>query len=310
MATFYHDDHEPLPWKEGDDDAPEAVNRLSPVASRSNIEGELQKREYSLARGYSQRVPIDHDTEKEVVAVAQERMGMEAHIVSPVEPATATSPRTLWRQETEDFPTPGVDDTGKEAMDRRTHNGPTSDRRRILGMKRNVFIVVMTILVLLIVAGAIGGGVGGSLANKSQEPTKTSNNSGTSTTTGSASSYTTPAVSFLNNETWPKGGILAFQGFARFNFTGMATQIVTGDGGKDFAVDFPYDLHSYVWIPNNNNCCINFCTNSTKAGKIGYLCNPKMQHKTSQPLSRVFIWCSDVQNDETSDAKGCAVGST
>ena len=106
----------------------------------------------------------------------------------------------------------------------------------------------------------------------------------------------------LTNQTWTAGSIHSFQGFSRNNYTGQPTKVVTTEGGTDFS----FDIHSYIWIPNINNCCVNFCANSTKEGYIGYRCQATNQTDASESVARAFIWCQDSRSDKIAKDKGCS----
>jgi hypothetical protein len=127
--------------------------------------------------------------------------------------------------------------------------------------------------------------------------------SATSTTSSAAPTQT---VRFLNNQTWPNAYDFAFQGYSRENFTGAATEILTGDGGSSMGKDFQFDLHSYIWIQSISNCCVNFCANSTKQGYLGYRCTPVKKNESSVAVARAFVWCDDTHTDAMAEKKGCS----
>lgn len=85
----------------------------------------------------------------------------------------------------------------------------------------------------------------------------------------------------------------------------MSTPIFTGDGTKDFAADLQFDVHSFAWVPNYHGCCVNLCANSTRTGRIGFVCGRRKERATMRAVMRVFVWCADVQNGAISEEKGC-----
>lgn len=82
-------------------------------------------------------------------------------------------------------------------------------------------------------------------------------------------------------------GDFAFQGFASPNYTGNATEIYSQTG----FIDFPFDLISYVWLPNNTECCITFCRGTEN--KTGYWCDPRYQEEASGFFDRLMIGCDN-----------------
>ncbi|OAQ59477.1 hypothetical protein VFPPC_14779 [Pochonia chlamydosporia 170] len=290
--------------------APESVDMLSPLTVGSNI-GELQRQYQSQYRSTheqyqsSQRSPMAPDhTEKEAVLVGHDSTGL--HIV-PSEhkaeyPETVTTASPQIKPITKESATPAIPETKNHSLpaDRDGDGGiKKKDHRKILGFSRKVFIPLAVALVIII-AAAIGGGVGGAVASRKSDngasSSTTSSSSSTvpsstsSTPTSSTSSTTsasaTATIHFLNNQTWPKGDTFAFQGFSRDNFTGVASDIVTGDGGKEFGVDFKFDLHSYE-------------------GKVGWHCREVKKDQASGPVPRIKVWCDDTQSEAISDERGC-----
>ncbi|KAG6000465.1 hypothetical protein E4U21_005419 [Claviceps maximensis] len=335
MSTFY-DDSDELLRRKGSQDAPEAVNRHSPVASRSSIDGEL-RRQYSMRSAQWPVSPIDLDTAKEVVTglpmELKEATGSysthssERQAASPVIAMTAMSPRTIWQPETEDIMpfSPRIASIGastiisenvsrgedanndKDRADDGNGNGEedgTSSlrsaeskpdgQRKIIGMRRHVFWIVLAVLGLMAVIGAVAGGVGIALASKQKN-----------SATPSPPVVDPKDIQFLNNETWIRDDILAFQGFARPNFDGVASRIYVGDGTKAFAVNFPFDVYSFAWVPNFHHCCVNLCSNGTDAGRMSFVCGQMKQRVTTRPVSRVVVWCDDEQNAAVSGERGC-----
>ncbi|KAG6047647.1 hypothetical protein E4U17_007425 [Claviceps sp. LM77 group G4] len=340
MTTFYHDGDE-TPTRENSHDAPEAVNRLSPAATRSSIDGEL-RRQYSMRSVQWLGSPLDLDTEKEVVTCFPTESGEatrpqasnspERHVVSPIGTTENLSSTTPWRPATQPvyMPPASIENAGGggssgssgngngngngmprsknsalgDDMSKKDNSSPqdeqtATEKRTIMGMRRKIFWTVFTILALIIVAVAVAAGVGASLASKKKAKVPST----------SAPGIYTPSdphdIHFLNNETWTREGLLAFQAFARPNFGGVSSAIYTGDGTRDFGVDVQFDAHSFAWVPNSHRCCVNLCSNSTRAGRMGFVCGQRKQKVTMRAVARVFVWCNEVRNGLVSDEKGC-----
>lgn len=120
----------------------------------------------------------------------------------------------------------------------------------------------------------------------STSPTSTSSPSEASTTSTTSSSLPTPTVEFLNNQTGLMG--LAFQGFGEANYLGKPTDIIRTEG----FYDFDHDLKSYVWLPNNTDCCVTFCAD--KETSVGWRCQMRYRAKTEDGTGfpRINIWCT------------------
>ncbi|KAH0498139.1 hypothetical protein TgHK011_005411 [Trichoderma gracile] len=186
--------------------------------------------------------------------------------------------------------------------------GNSADKK-ILGLRKKAFWILVGIVLALVVAAAVGGGVGGGLASKekgdagsvdeasttssgaptstSPPPSSTTSSSRTSTSsTTSTSSSSSPTPTFLNNQT-TSGNTFAFQAFAAGKFLGNATAVIDDEGGTDLG----FEAHSYVWVPALTDCCITFCTNATSKGMVGWLCSQRKQPESSDPFRRVYVWC-------------------
>ncbi|KAL7823982.1 hypothetical protein V8C26DRAFT_384487 [Trichoderma gracile] len=186
-----------------------------------------------------------------------------------------------------------------------------SAEKKILGLRKKTFWILVGIVLALVVAAAVGGGVGGGLASKKEKgdagsvdeasttssgaPTSTSpppsstttSSSRTSTfSTTSTSTSSSPTPTFLNNQT-TSGNTFAFQAFAAGKFLGNATAVIDDEGGTDLG----FEAHSYVWVPALTDCCITFCTNATSKGMVGWLCSQRKQPESSDPFRRVYVWC-------------------
>ncbi|KAL3965313.1 hypothetical protein ACCO45_002317 [Purpureocillium lilacinum] len=294
----------------------------SPVTHVSNLEQEY-KRQYLERRAAEHPMVPNDDTAKEVMPFDE-----TAKVVVPSEmqhgqyPQTATS--TNYSAPWGDNSTT-VDDGHSEHHKRQPSTAagastiggrgagaslppPPSEKgggkKKILGMSRKGFLILLAVL-LIIVAAAVGGGVGGAVASTksksdSSAPAATSTTASASTTPTSTSATSssatpthTPAPIFLNNMTVPGNG-LAFQGFARDNFSGAYTDIVT----KEKGTDFEFDIHSYVWRPRLTSCCLSFCNNATNEGYVGYWCNERNQTSASSSFSRIFVWCGNDHSEK------------
>ncbi|KAJ6445299.1 hypothetical protein O9K51_00058 [Purpureocillium lavendulum] len=333
MAT-HHPQHGGWPDHDRDANAPEVAQLTSPSTAVPSFEREWQS-QYQQTRAAENPPLPSGDTAKEAYnldgdakyVVPMEVKAEYPETVTGTPTATATSPQMSvpWTPDSVRMqPIP----SGAVSPDKPHHDGnslaqtpqpgpdpekeETKDKQKILGMSRKAFLILIVVLIIVI-AAAVGGGVGGAVAssNKSKAdaatPTSSSSPSSTTAPSSTTSSATTtsssePLPTLLTNETWPKGPKYAFQGFSRSNYTGQPTKIVTSEGGTDFS----FDLHSYIWIPNINNCCVNFCANSTKEGYIGYRCTEYNQTESSDPIARAFVWCQDKRSDEISKEKGCS----
>ncbi|TFB04371.1 hypothetical protein CCMA1212_003849 [Trichoderma ghanense] len=256
------------------DESPQALSRLEAEYKRKYLDGDAAPQTV---------IPKDMDTAKIAVAGG-----------SPYEVTTPDGTR--------------VDVEGAGTTTTTTGKGA---ERRILGLRKRTFWIVVGILLALVVAAAVGGGVGGGLASKKEKggaspveeasstssgaPTSTSplpsstTGSSTSTSPSTTTSTTTsssPTPTFLNNQT-TSGNTFAFQAFAADKFLGNATAVIDDEGGTDLG----FEAHSYVWLPSLTDCCITFCTNATSKGMVGWLCSQRKQPESSDPFKRVYVWC-------------------
>ncbi|KAG5990702.1 hypothetical protein E4U54_004041, partial [Claviceps lovelessii] len=213
MSSNYNDSNERLA-RESILDAPEAANRLTPLASRTSIDNEL--RQYPMRSSQWLASPMDLDTDKEVVALPMDSVSPTyphstnspaRHAVSPVATMAAMSPTSIWRPATadilplssrgasastarSDYASIGEEDVimnrdnendqvvdGYEDEDE--HRGGTqraspanpneNEQRKIMGMRRKVFWIVLAVLALILVLAAIAGGIGSLLASKASK---------------------------------------------------------------------------------------------------------------------------------------------
>ncbi|KAG5915119.1 hypothetical protein E4U42_000147 [Claviceps africana] len=353
MFTSYSDSDE-MHVQEVSQDAPKGVNRPSPMPTRSSIDYEL-RRQYSMRSAQWRASPSDLDTNKEVVASQPMDSGDRSsnqstrtstrQVVSPIPTMAALSPTTMWRPDTGHVmpESPGIvsvvgkhtSETFAEDEDANRDRGdaqsmlPSSpnEKRKIMGMKKNLFWAIITALAVVVIIATIAGVLGSLLASKrntgassppvingthptSGTPTHSSAVKSTSATPTPTPTPTTPdadKMEFLHNQTWSRTDMAAFQGFARPNFGGVASRIFVGDGTKDFAVNFPFDVHSFAWVPNFRHCCVNLCHNATETGRTALICGqtPRMEPVTLQAVSRAVMWCDDGQKGGSPKDRGC-----
>ncbi|KAL2018430.1 hypothetical protein VTK56DRAFT_849 [Thermocarpiscus australiensis] len=271
---------------------PEVVPDSSPEAVAAQQRFFVEQGKYPAYFDNAPKLPHEQDTQGQYGAYGQQWAGTG-------DPASAVSPNSSvpWQP----FP-PGGDD--------QTHVGSEPEpERRICGLRRRLFIIVAVIIAVVVIAAAVGGGVGGSMkaregsgASEAVESGATSSSispSGTSSTpttsspssTSSTSSAPSPTISFLNNQTDPRPGF-AFQGFSEKNFEGNATAILRDEGFHDLGLN----AWSYVWLPNNTDCCVTFCANQTTS--TGYRCDMWHRNASSSSFSRVSLWCGRNTNIE------------
>ncbi|KAK4085853.1 hypothetical protein VFPBJ_10723 [Purpureocillium lilacinum] len=323
--------HEGGPNHDRDANAPEVMQLSSPATNVPSLEREWQS-QYQQTRAAEHPPLPTGDTAKEAVINTDDKyvVPMEVKAEYPeTATATATSPQMSvpWTPDSEhmqhvnsDVISPNTPHEARGVAPDPPPPGSDAEKEepkakgKILGMSRKAFLILIVVLIIII-AAAVGGGVGGAVAssNKSKSDAATTSSSSSavpsstptpSTTSSSATATSTsePLPTLLTNQTWPAGPIHAFQGFSRNNYTGQPTKVVTTEGGTDFS----FDIHSYIWIPNINNCCVNFCANSTKQGYIGYRCPATNQTDASESVARVFIWCQDSRSDKIAKDKGCS----
>ncbi|KAG5989544.1 hypothetical protein E4U43_004478 [Claviceps pusilla] len=99
--------------------------------------------------------------------------------------------------------------------------------------------------------------------------------------------------------------MVALQGFARPYFNGVASRIYVGDGSKAFAVNFPFDVYSFAWVPSLHRCCVNLCSNGTQTGLQSFVCAQKNERVTTSAVARMVVWCDETQTAAVANARGC-----
>ena len=214
----------------------------------------------------------------------------------------ASSPQ-LWAPESLHSATPAT-----AAATLSTSEPPQTPKpeRTICGLKRRTFFIVAGIISIILLGAIVGGAVGGTVSKKSSEAATaeaqsasrhTTTSSAAATATSAATSTSAPTSSTasnsqpkptqlatLNNGTAPHRG-LAFQGFSLTSYLGDATPIIQEEGFYDLNIT----AMSYVWLPDDTNCCLTFCANKTTA--TGWWCNPRYRPEASGGIPRVYIWC-------------------
>lgn len=182
---------------------------------------------------------------------------------------------------------------------------PPKDERTIWGLRRRTFFILAGIISIILLAAIIGGAVGGTVTKKSSDSasaeaqsasqqtasssTKPAATTSQTTTTSSAPSSTSsqPTSTLaptLNNSTAPRRG-LAFQAFQLTSYLGTASSIIQEEGFHDLNMT----AKSYVWMRDDTDCCLTFCTNKTSAS--GYWCDTRYRPDASEGFARVSIWC-------------------
>ncbi|KAK0740347.1 hypothetical protein B0T18DRAFT_417774 [Schizothecium vesticola] len=178
--------------------------------------------------------------------------------------------------------------------------------RTICGLKRRTFFIVAGIISIILLGAIVGGAVGGTVSKKSSEtataeaqsasrqtttpsaaataPSAATSTSPSTSSTASTSQPKPTQLATLNNDTAPHRG-LAFQGFSLTSYLGDATPIIQEEGFYDLNIT----AMSYVWLPDDTNCCLTFCANKTTA--TGWWCNTRYRPEASGGIPRVYIWC-------------------
>ncbi|KAK3903582.1 hypothetical protein C8A05DRAFT_32685 [Staphylotrichum tortipilum] len=286
----------PPPTPRGEQVLPEVVPDSSPEAAQQRYFAETDK--YPAYYDNAPKLPHDgtYSPGQEYYQPQQRWVGAEGQFVSAISPNSSVP----WQS----FP---------DGDDQRTYVGsePAPEpEKRICGLRKRLFIIIAAIVGVVVVAAAVGGGVGGAMASKgnnsaaaaetsSASSSASSSISATSTgatrtkasSTSSTSSAATPTISFLNNQTDPSTfERFAFQAYSGANMTGKATPVYRDEGFYDFG----FNAVSYIWLPNNTNCCITYCESKTKA--TGYWCDLRRRNETSEPFPRLSIWCGRGSN--------------
>ncbi|KAK0744557.1 hypothetical protein B0T21DRAFT_407646 [Apiosordaria backusii] len=197
-------------------------------------------------------------------------------------PVSALSPDSSSPWET-------VSPIGKEEL----YVGPqqNEEKKRICGLGKRTFIIVL-VAVIVLIGAAVGGSVAGVMkARHDSSPTFT-----TTPTTNKTSSEG-PAASSLDDET-PNLGFM-FQAWKDPEYQGNKTRVYVEEG----FYDFPFMAWSYIWYPNNTDCCLTFCASQTNHTPTGWWCDHRRRPKTDRSFGRVNIWCGRGSN--TSNQKKC-----
>ncbi|KAK4245109.1 hypothetical protein C7999DRAFT_16653 [Corynascus novoguineensis] len=174
--------------------------------------------------------------------------------------------------------------------DQSTYVGTEPEReKRICGLRRRVFGIVVLVLGIIILAAAIGGGVGGAMASRNRSE---SDSSTSGTPTQSSTTSASPTSSFNPDPTLFQH--FEFRAWSEPNFKGEASEVYREEG----FYDLPFNLTSWVWATHKTDCCVSFCLDENTYGG-GYRCDSTRRSKTAGGVgySRVSLWCGD-RNDE------------
>ncbi|KAK3291116.1 uncharacterized protein B0H64DRAFT_42703 [Chaetomium fimeti] len=196
------------------------------------------------------------------------------------------------------------------ADDQQTYVGSEPEtEKRICGLRKRLFIIIAVIVGIVVVVAAVGGGVGGAMAARQTDeaaPAETSSaaestSSAASTTasgetgTSTTSSAPSPSITNLNDQVDPRiFEKFAFQGWAKNNYTGNATEVLLEPGFYDLDIN----VVSYYWVTNKTDCCVTFCKDHEETG--GFKCDSVRQNATQDQtgFSRVSLWCGNRLNEE------------
>lgn len=185
----------------------------------------------------------------------------------------------------------------------RSHIDEKAEERTICGLRRRIFFLLVG-LALLVIGGSVGGGLGAAYGRNNPTSLQTAvdpaatagpTNGGSggsgiypNSTTPTGTKAPPPRPSFLNNQTKPEPGY-AFQAFSDYHYNGNATRVYQRP--DESWIDLPFPALSYVWFPNNTDCCVTFCVNLTFAG--GFWCQDRRQPESSGPFPRIWIGCGE-----------------
>ncbi|KAL2158781.1 hypothetical protein VTH06DRAFT_3973 [Thermothelomyces fergusii] len=160
--------------------------------------------------------------------------------------------------------------------------------RRICGLRRRTFGILIVVLGVIVLAAAIGGGVGGAMASRSER--KHGSPSETPTQTATVSSAP-PSPTFLNNQSDPSAfEHFQFQGFSKADFDGEFSDPIKEEGFYDFS----FNITSYVWETKKTDCCVTFCRDANTWGHA-FRCDSIRRGRVDDPdgFPRVSLWCGD-----------------
>ncbi|KAF1808343.1 hypothetical protein P152DRAFT_452921 [Eremomyces bilateralis CBS 781.70] len=173
--------------------------------------------------------------------------------------------------------------------------GKPKAKRPILGMKRNVFWLVLIVVALVVVGAAIGGGVGGSIAAKSPKPAPSSaaaNSTESSSASSSASLSASPSSTSSSSSAaptlavqspqWPAANFsLAL--YDEANYSGINANV---PGAGIFVL--PFMGESYIFTPRTSGCCVRFCLNDKD---VGWRCQETWKDRASSLIDKVVVGC-------------------
>ncbi|KAL2264334.1 hypothetical protein VTK26DRAFT_6577 [Humicola hyalothermophila] len=283
---------------------PEVVPDSSPEAYTGNPPYYAQQQEKYPAY-YDNAPKLPHDPYSPVSKVSHPAVpGMQQIPGSPYhappsvsgDPVSAFSPNSSvpWQRL----------DSSAGADDQRTYvNSEPEQEKRIFGLRRKIFLIIVGVLAVVIIAAAVGGGVGAAMRSRdgdddssSSEPAETAAATSSASETSSTSSPTSTATSTTTSSTpSPTSEILTndmleneefgFQAFSGENFTGKRSPIYKQEGRYDFG----FDAQSYLWYTKNWACCHTYCADEKTA--TGYYCSRRVRNSTDNTFPRVAIWC-------------------
>lgn len=96
---------------------------------------------------------------------------------------------------------------------------------------------------------------------------------------------------FLNNQTYSLPG-LAFQAFSGTDYVGNVSDVARDE---DFLI-LLFAANSYVWLPDDTDCCITFCSDGSMA--VGWWRDERHQKDASSAFTRVWIGCGSSAHAE------------
>ncbi|PKS09154.1 hypothetical protein jhhlp_003768 [Lomentospora prolificans] len=210
-------------------------------------------------------------------------------------------------------PGSGVQDVGSQPPSTK------DDGRRICGLKRKIFFIILA-LILVVIAVAVGGGVGGAAAaknkaEKASEEAEAADDSSTPSVTAdtaentaSRASTTSPSTTSAPTKTSASTSasatttssesifdlVYSFEAHSGTEYTGRST-VLRGEPGF---IDLPFNVTSYKWDPNKSDCCITFCQGNSKS--VGWRCTKFDREVSTAPFDRLFIGCGKDAAEENS----------
>ncbi|KAK4153809.1 hypothetical protein C8A00DRAFT_14997 [Chaetomidium leptoderma] len=278
---------------------PEVVPDSSPEAAPQRFYMETDK--YPALYDTAPKLP--HDGYVPVQAPGQQYQQQWPGSPNPI---SSVSPNSSlpWQP----FP-PGADD-------QQTYVGSEPEQeKRICGIRKRLFFIIAAIVAGLIVAVGVGAGVGGAMAARqpssdaaaaadaSQTTSQSESNSRCvtteiTTTSGRSSTTTSTApkttITSLEEQTDPDTfKRFALQLWEKHDYKGRATDVLYEEG----FYDLKFNATSYIWLPNNTDCCVTFCTSKTDDDP-SWWCDIRKKNATDNDVGfqRISIWCGRWSN--------------